>query len=108
MIVHEFRQLLAQALVLFALMTKQDGALEQTVLQFLRQFAPKIRGGCAKNQKIAGGDVVDDLIRVMLRHDGTLTLLLRRRLMRCRSSGTSTLGRDGMPTASADIEPCLP
>jgi hypothetical protein len=76
MIVHELRQLLAQALVLFALMTEQDRALEQLVLQSLRQFAPQICGGCAKDQKIAGGDVVDDLIRVMLRHDGTLTLLL--------------------------------
>jgi len=68
MIVHELRQLLAQALVLFALMTEQDRALEQLVLQSLRQFTPQIRGGCAKDQKIAGGDVVDDLIRVMLRH----------------------------------------
>jgi hypothetical protein len=68
MIVHESRQLLAQAFVLFALMTEQDGALEQPVLQTLRQFAPQICGGCAKDQKIAGGNVVDDLIRVMLRH----------------------------------------
>jgi hypothetical protein len=62
MVVEKFRQLLAQALVLFALMAEHDGALEQRVLQIVRQFAPKIGGGCAEHEQITGGNIVEDLI----------------------------------------------
>ena len=50
MVVKKFRQLFAQALVLFALMTEQHGALEQLLLQLLRQFAPQIRGGGTEHE----------------------------------------------------------
>ena len=59
MVVQKFCQLLAQAFVALALMAEHDGALEQHVLQILRQLAPQIGGGRAENQKIAGGNIVD-------------------------------------------------
>jgi hypothetical protein len=65
MVVEKFRQLLAQALVLLALVTEQHSALEQLLLQILRQFAPQIRGSSAENKKIASGNVVDDLIGML-------------------------------------------
>ena len=40
MIVKEFGQLLAQALVLLALVTEHHGAFEQPMLLVLRQLAP--------------------------------------------------------------------
>ena len=64
MVVEKFRQLLAQALVLLALVTVQHGTLELLLLQFLRQFAPQICGGGAEHEKIAPGNVVDDLVRM--------------------------------------------
>ena len=70
MIVQKFRQLLAQAFVRLALMPKHDGAFEQCVLQVVRQLTPQIRGGCAESQKVAGGNIVDDLIG-LLTHDLT-------------------------------------
>jgi hypothetical protein len=69
MIVQEFGQLLAQALVLLALMPEQYGALEQDMLEILRQVAPEIGGGGAKHKQIAGGNVVDDLVRLI--HDAS-------------------------------------
>jgi hypothetical protein len=107
MIVHELGQLFAQALVLFALMSEQDGALENPVLPILRQFAPQIRGGGPKDQKIAGGDIVDDLIRAMLRHDGTLNAIVGRYLRR-RASGAYAFNVNAMSARRADIEPSLP
>jgi hypothetical protein len=71
MVVEKLRQLLAQALVLLALVAEQHGALEQLLLQLLRQFAPQIRGGGTEYEKIASGNVIDDLIG-MLAHCGEL------------------------------------
>ena len=65
MVVEKLRELLAQALVLLALMTEQHGALEQLLLQILRQFAPQICGGSTEHEKIASGNVVDDLIGML-------------------------------------------
>src|SRR5262249_61254237 len=70
MIVEKLRQLLAQALVLLALVTEQHGAFEQLLLQLLRQCAPQICGGGTEHEKIASGDVVNDLIG-MLAHRRT-------------------------------------
>jgi hypothetical protein len=67
MVVQKFGQLLAQALVLFPLMTEHDGALEQRVLQLVRQFAPKIGSGRSEHEQITGSDIVDDLIGLI--HD---------------------------------------
>ena len=64
MLMQKFSQLLAQAFVLLALMPKHHGPLEQCVLQLLRQLAPKIRRRGAEDEEIAGGDIVDDAIRV--------------------------------------------
>jgi hypothetical protein len=69
MIVQEFGELLAQAFVLLALMPKQHGALEQAMLEILRQLAPQIGGGGAKHKQITGGNVVDDLVRLI--HDAS-------------------------------------
>lgn len=66
MVVQKFRQLLAQAFVALALMSEHDGAFEQDVLQILRQLAPQIGGGGAENQKIAGGNVVDGVIGLLI------------------------------------------
>ena len=65
MVVQKFRQLFAQALVGLALVPQHDGAFEQRVLQVVRQLAPQIGGGCAKHQKIAGGNIVDDVIGLL-------------------------------------------
>jgi len=62
MVVQEFCQLLAQAFVALALMAKHHGAFEQQVLPILRQFAPQIGGRGAENQKITGGNIIDDVI----------------------------------------------
>jgi hypothetical protein len=64
MIVQKFCQLLAQALVAFALVAEDDGPLEQQVLKLLRQIAPEIGCGRAKDEKIAGGDIIGDMIRL--------------------------------------------
>src|SRR5215470_13518546 len=65
MVVEKLCQLLAQALVLLALVTEQHGALEQLLLQILRQFAPQICRGSTEHEQIASGNVVDDLIRML-------------------------------------------
>jgi hypothetical protein len=75
-LMQEFSELLAQTFVLLALMTEHHGALEQRVLQLLRQFAPKIRSCGAEDEEIAGGDIVDDVIRWV--HAALLPLLLKR------------------------------
>jgi hypothetical protein len=62
MVVEKLRQLLAQALVLLALVTEQHGALKQLLLQIMRQFAPQIRRGGTEHEQVASGNVVDDLI----------------------------------------------
>ena len=62
MVVEKLRQLLAQALVLLALVTEQHGALEQLLLQIVRQFAPQIRRGGTEHEQIASGNVFVDLI----------------------------------------------
>jgi hypothetical protein len=85
MIVQKFSQLLAQTLVRLALVAEHDGALEQRVLQLLRQCAPKVGGSRAQHQKITGRDVVDDLI-------GVLTHVLA--LGRAVTLKTPILGRD--------------
>jgi hypothetical protein len=64
MIVQKFCQLLSQALVAFAFVAEDDGALEQQVLKLLRQIAPEIGRGRAKNEKMADGDIVRDMIRL--------------------------------------------
>jgi hypothetical protein len=46
-------------------MAEQHGALEQLLLQLLRQFAPQIRGGGTEHEKIASGNVIDDLIGML-------------------------------------------
>ena len=65
MVVQKFRQLFAQALVGLALVPQHDGAFEQRVLQVVRQLAPQIGGSCAEDQKIAGGNIVDDVIGLL-------------------------------------------
>jgi len=69
MIVQEFGQLLAQALVLLALMAEHDGALKQRILQIVRQLAPKIRGSRAEYEQITGSNIVDNLIGLI--HDAS-------------------------------------
>jgi hypothetical protein len=66
MVVQKFRQLFAQALVGLALVPQHDGAFEQRVLQVVRQLAPQIGGSCAEDQKIAGGNIVDDVIGLLI------------------------------------------
>src|ERR1051326_7657865 len=55
MIVQEFGQLLAQALVALGLMAEQHGAFEQDLLQLVRQMAPHVRGRRTEREKIARG-----------------------------------------------------
>src|SRR5580700_6726871 len=69
MVVQKFCQLLAQALVAFALMAEHYGALEQNMLQLRRQLAPQLCGGGAENHEIARGNVVADLIRMLAHRD---------------------------------------
>jgi hypothetical protein len=91
MLMQEFSQLLAQAFILFTLMTEYHGPLEQCVLQLLWQLAPKIRRRGAKNKEIAGGDIIDNAIR------GTHAALLPP-LLKCYPRITPRTGHD--PTAS--------
>jgi len=65
MFMQEFCQLLAQTFILLTLVAEHYRALEQAVLQLLRQLAPQIGRGRAENREIPGGDVVDDAIRVL-------------------------------------------
>src|SRR6201996_7100279 len=58
-LVEKLGQLLAQALVGFALMAEHHRALEHRLLQIVRQVAPEVGRGGAENQKITAGDVVD-------------------------------------------------
>jgi hypothetical protein len=55
MIVQEFGQLLAQAFILLAFMAEHHRALEQRVLQLLRQMAPEIGGRCSEHTEVTGG-----------------------------------------------------
>jgi hypothetical protein len=52
MVVKELGQLLTHAFFALALVAEKDGPLEQRLLQFLRQMAPKIRGGRAEDDEI--------------------------------------------------------
>src|ERR1700761_6608434 len=65
-LVEKLGQLLAQALVGFAVMVEPHRALEHRLLQILRQVAPEIGRGGAENQKITPGGVVDDPIGVLV------------------------------------------
>jgi hypothetical protein len=52
-IVQELRQLLPQAFIALAFVTKNDRAFKQRFLQPLGQIAPKVESGSSKNEKIA-------------------------------------------------------
>jgi hypothetical protein len=74
MIVQEFRQLLPQAFVTLAAMAEHDGALEQCVLEILRQFAPEIGGRRPENLKITVGAIVDDAPGMLAHYDFSANL----------------------------------
>src|SRR5262249_50731510 len=68
MVVQEFGQLLAQALVALAFVAEDDGSLEQIVLQPLGPLAPQVRGRGAQHPKEAIGvlAVAADTIRCVV------------------------------------------
>jgi hypothetical protein len=69
MIVQEFGQLLAQALIALGLVAENDGPFEQGMLQFGRQAAPKVRGRRSEGEKETRGIVVQSHRMGLYAHD---------------------------------------
>src|SRR4051794_10509971 len=65
-IVQEFRELLTQAFVALAAMARNDGVLEQFLLDRHRQFGPHMRDGLAQGQHEA---LVGGVARRGIAHD---------------------------------------